>query len=176
MSLCWTESLTRGILVEYLAPNEGVENEQLEILVNVENGKRRSEIGYHENGKFRFSAELNKLGKAHGKFISHYDNGQLKSEGVFKNGKHEGEWQEYYEDGSLKSIIMYKFGKYHGPVIEYLNLEDTGLEWAYTFHKGTYQCHFQIGLWKYYNKSGELLREYDFGEREFPTEKNGCRY
>ena len=45
---------------------------------------------------------------------SYYKNGQLKSEGNFKNNKQDGQWRSYYDNGRLKSKVYYKDGKEDG--------------------------------------------------------------
>ena len=45
---------------------------------------------------------------------SYYKNGQIKSEGNFKDNKQDGQWRWYYDNGQLKSKVYYKDGKEDG--------------------------------------------------------------
>ena len=44
------------------------------------------------------------LEKAEGPWVSYYDNGQKKEEGMYKNGFEVGKWTFYNEDGSVKEV------------------------------------------------------------------------
>ena len=46
-------------------------------------------------------------GEKNGPFKTFYDNGQLKTEGVYKNGFPYGLLEEYYENGQLKMTLFY---------------------------------------------------------------------
>ena len=50
----------------------------------------------------------------HGVSKSYYKNGQLKSEGNFKDNKQDGQWRWYYDNGQLKKKVYYKEGKEDG--------------------------------------------------------------
>jgi len=47
------------------------------------------------------------LEKAEGPWVSYYDNGQKKEEGMYNNGREVGKWTFYNEDGSVKKIKEY---------------------------------------------------------------------
>lgn len=55
---------------------------------------------------FQFSYSQN-----NGPFEKHYDNGQLKISGQFKNRNRVGEWKEYYDTGELHKTYSYTKGK-----------------------------------------------------------------
>ena len=46
-------------------------------------------------------------GKKHGMWKVYYENGQLKSEGTYKNGICHGFWRSYKENGDMKSVGTY---------------------------------------------------------------------
>ena len=46
-------------------------------------------------------------GEKNGPFKTFYDNGQLKTEGVYKNGFPYGLLESYYENGQLKRTLFY---------------------------------------------------------------------
>ena len=52
-------------------------------------------------------------------YIKYFENGQIRSKGVYKNGKREGEHLSYLENGQIKSSIDYKNSKYDGLWIDY---------------------------------------------------------
>ncbi|MDP7554458.1 MAG: hypothetical protein QF447_07690, partial [Candidatus Thioglobus sp.] len=41
---------------------------------------------------------------------SYYENGQIKSEVIYKDNKRDGKWTKWYENGQLKKVIIYKDG------------------------------------------------------------------
>ena len=47
------------------------------------------------------------LEKLEGLWVSYYDNGQKKEEGVYKNGREVGKWTFYNGDGSVKEVKEY---------------------------------------------------------------------
>jgi hypothetical protein len=66
------------------------------------------------NGQLK-SEGLYKDGKGEGLVKEYYENGQLKREGVYKSGMEEGAFKDYYENGKLKSETEYKRGVKSGP-------------------------------------------------------------
>ncbi|MFH6768558.1 hypothetical protein V8G56_07415 [Gaetbulibacter aquiaggeris] len=59
-----------------------------------------------------------------GLFEMHYDNGQLKVSGEYKNQERVGEWKEYFENGTLSHIYSYHKGKKIERVNLFLVLEN----------------------------------------------------
>ena len=45
--------------------------------------------------------------KKDGPFIAHFDNGNVKREGTYRNNKKVGTWKSYYETGALKDELFY---------------------------------------------------------------------
>jgi hypothetical protein len=43
----------------------------------------------------------------------HWDNGQLKSQGMFREGRKHGNWLGYHEDGSFRLLATYRDGEIH---------------------------------------------------------------
>ena len=48
-----------------------------------------------------------------------WDNGQIKSEGNYKNGNKDGKWVWYYESGKVKWEVNYVDGKQEGKWVRY---------------------------------------------------------
>lgn len=86
-----------------------------------------------------------------GPYVSFYENGQMKSEGQYKNSKPVGEWIFYFENGNphMKGIYEKKDSVY----------------WYYYYEKGTLrnegviQNNVKQGVWKYYYENGQLKAE-----------------
>ncbi len=76
---------------------------KIESIITYLDGRRKKEIGYHENGMKKLSAEY-LMGKMHGKMLTYWDNGTLRREdsynlGDFVEGKcynESGEEIEYF--------------------------------------------------------------------------------
>lgn len=70
-----------------------------------------TEISY-EDGKihFRYTRYLNQDATQwirHGLFQAYYPNGQLASEGNYKNGKEDGLWIDYHQNGQVAAKGFY---------------------------------------------------------------------
>ena len=63
--------------------------------------KMKMEREYHENGQIGSDGNY-KDGKLDGKWTFYYENGQIREEGNFKDGEPDGKWTTYNEDGSVK--------------------------------------------------------------------------
>ena len=107
-----------------------------------------------------------------GQVIKKYKNGQVKSIENFKNGKLNGEFKEFFENGSLFQIGTFKNGDMENVKAFY---ENGNLKFKQNLkdRKGKYRGYYpngmleaegevfqgdEIGLWKYYNKEGNLLK------------------
>lgn len=107
-----------------------------------------------------------------GQVIKKYKNGQVKSIENFKNGKLNGEFKEFFEDGNLSQIATFKNGDMKNIKVFYEN-GNLKFEQNLKNRKGKYRGYYpngqlesegevfqgdEIGLWKYYNKEGNLLK------------------
>ena len=107
-----------------------------------------------------------------GQVIKKYKNGQVKSIENFKNGKLNGEFKEFFENGSLFQIGTFKNGDMKNIKVFYEN-ENLKFEQNLKNRKGKYRGYYpngkleaegevfqgdEIGLWKYYNEEGNLLK------------------
>ncbi|MEQ8242526.1 membrane-binding protein [Fulvivirga sp.] len=84
-----------------------------------------------------------------GKYLSYYINGNIESEGQFKNNETYGEWNFYYETGKLKMKGVVKRNSSDG-------------YWEYYYEQGSKSMEGEIsnqkrrGEWKIYYESGKL--------------------
>ena len=107
-----------------------------------------------------------------GQVIKKYKNGQVKSIENFKNGKLNGEFKEFFEDGKLFQIATFKNGDMKNIKVFYENGK-LKFEQNLKNRKGKYRGYYpngklevegevfqgdEIGLWKYYNEEGNLLK------------------
>ena len=107
-----------------------------------------------------------------GQVIKKYKNGQVKSIENFKNGKLNGEFKEFFENGSFFQIGTFKNGDMENVKAFY---ENGNLKFKQNLkdRKGKYRGYYpngmleaegevfqgdEIGLWKYYNEEGNLLK------------------
>lgn len=91
----------------------------------------------------------------------------------FLNGRAYGKWLTFYNNGNIKSIINWKDGKLHGKYILYQNDGTKSSEAIYfegkengpykTYHKngllrmtGQYEMGKPIGTWEYFDNTGKL--------------------
>lgn len=91
-----------------------------------------------------------KAGKANGKWITFYKNGNLKSIIDWKNGKLDGKYIIYLENGNKVSETFYTEGKENGI---YLAFHPNGQIRII----GQYSMSKPIGVWKFYDKFGKLI-------------------
>ena len=107
-----------------------------------------------------------------GQIVKKYKDGQVKSIENFKNGKLNGEFKEFFENGSLFQIGTFKNGDMKNIKVFYEN-GNLKFEQKLKDRKGKYRGYYpngilevegevfqgdEIGLWKYYNEEGKLLK------------------
>lgn len=61
---------------------------------------------YYSNGQLQADLKLDLFGQYDGPAVYYYENGAVKSKGVYKDGLSSGEWIEYKENGD-SAIIKY---------------------------------------------------------------------
>lgn len=62
---------------------------------------------YYVNGQLQAKLPLDNNGKYNGKAEFYYENGNLKSSGIFMHGLYSGEWKNYDEEGRQISTDTY---------------------------------------------------------------------
>ncbi len=90
-----------------------------------------------------------KTGKADGKWINFYKNGNLKSIRNWKDGKLNGKYIIYLENGNKVSEVDYTNGKENGKYIIFYPNGQLRIMGQYFEGK-------PIGTWKYFNENGKL--------------------
>ncbi|GEM_PF-1000732 len=112
-------------------------------------------------------------------FKTYYDNGQVMSEGKYKNGKPDGPGLTYYENGQKKSEANYRDGDAIGNIMHYhengqLESEGGYVAGAWEGHwrwfqetgelksEGNYKNGSKHGKYKYYSKAGQLISEGEY--------------
>jgi antitoxin component YwqK of YwqJK toxin-antitoxin module len=53
------------------------------------------------------------------KFVDYYPNGQVRSQGSYKEGLQEGDWEDFFPDGKPSGTFIFKNGKYNGTYRQY---------------------------------------------------------
>jgi antitoxin component YwqK of YwqJK toxin-antitoxin module len=111
--------LTSVVLVVFLFPSLA-SGETMEDLVE------REGIHYNKLSDVPFTGEVTgknqgffERGLRYGPWVRYHDNGQLWSEGTWKDGKQDGPKVVYYANGQLRSEGTYKDGKKDGPWVRY---------------------------------------------------------
>lgn len=89
-------------------------------------------------------------GRPHGKWLSFYSNGRLKSIENWKNGKLFGKYVLYQENGKKIFETTYLNGKDNG---EYFLFHSNGRLQV----QGKFKNGIPKGTWKYYNSKGKLI-------------------
>lgn len=66
---------------------------------------------FYKNGNLKEMSDYGDQGdstnKLHGKYVSYYENGKLKLEGIYNNGNLTAPYKSYYENGNLKESVAY---------------------------------------------------------------------
>lgn len=97
-------------------------------------------------------------GKPHGKWLTFYPNGNLKSIESWKNGKLFGKYILYQENGTKIFETTYLNGKDNG---NYFLFHENGQIQV----QGRFKNGIPKGIWKYYNSKGKLT-----GKATYPEE------
>ena len=83
------------------------------------------------------------------KYLDEFDNDKLKKINISLS-------TYYYENGNIKKVYKYKNGNSHGKCFEYYENGQLAMEFENFEGK-------QVGLWKWWNEKGELIKEKDYG-------------
>lgn len=128
-----------------------------------DNGKKMSCVGYYKNGQIKHTVEkdylityfkngnkeaegyANLFGYGDGEFKTYYKNGQLKTEGNYKDGKKDGLEKYYYENGQLEAEM----------------------NWSPSLRNENYS--WQTGSFKEYYENGKLKEQGNFTREGIKT-------
>jgi antitoxin component YwqK of YwqJK toxin-antitoxin module len=141
------------------------EHEKLNMIENSMNGELHGgQIGLHQSGKISSFHSYNR-GLEYDKFICWDDSSNKVVEGVYN---------KYSEDDTLRDRTIEIFssdGKYMDGLLECRKCMDG--EWLHWYASGKierkeyYRNGKRIGIWKFYNKQGEVTNEIDYEKTPF---------
>ena len=97
-----------------------------------------------------------------GRWDTFYDNGKVKSEGIYKNDKKEGYFKEYDENGDLVSVWKYSNDKKieDAEEVTKLDVQNEYYPDGKLKASGTYRNGVPEGIRREYNTEGEILRSF----------------
>lgn len=117
----------------------------------------QTEPDYSNNGKPANQIDENNLKQ--GLWIYFYDSERttVSSKGVYIDNKREGIWTDYYKNGNPRSMITYKNNHQDG---EAKLFYESGV----LAEEGMWRFNRWVGVYKYYNPSGNLSYEWTFDD------------
>ena len=124
------------------------------------NEKLIRKLGYWDNGEIQFSTEWNN-GKRNGNVNIHYVSGELGFDGKFVNDTLNGEIKIYLKDG--KTLVKGKMGRKKISItqiplwVRVIKDENDKEEMINMLSNKPYLG--KIGIWKTYDKNGELIEQ-----------------
>jgi antitoxin component YwqK of YwqJK toxin-antitoxin module len=86
-----------------------------------------------------------------------YPHNKIQMTGEFKSEKRDGRWIYYYENGNVWSEGFFKNGKSDGK-------RTTHYENGRIFYEGYYQEDRRMGVWKFYDEKGALVKSVDYSK------------
>ncbi|HZX62506.1 MAG TPA: hypothetical protein VFE66_04765 [Bacteroidales bacterium] len=84
-----------------------------------------------------------------------YPNKKIQMLGEYKAKKRDGKWIYYYENGNVWSEGFFKDGKSDGK-------RTTHYENGKIFYEGYYQEDRRVGVWKFFDEKGTLVKSIDY--------------
>ena len=126
---------------------------ELQQEIITKNGLQVKSTIYHLYGRHEFTLKEYKEGiiKYHGPWKTYFKNGQLESEGTYKDGKFDGPVKYYNENGQLEEEKTFKNGVREGPFVSYYSNGDR--------REGTYKNGVREGKGFYYWSNGRVQEE-----------------
>ena len=86
-----------------------------------------------------------------------YKNRKTQVDGEYKQTQRNGKWIYYYESGIVWSEGFFKDGKSDGKRVTYFPNGKIRYE-------GYYKEEKKVGVWKFYDKTGKLVKSVDFSK------------
>ena len=86
-----------------------------------------------------------------------YPKKKIQMIGEYKKNKRDGKWIYYYNNGNIWSEGFFKDGKSDGKRI-------THYENGKIFYEGYYQEDRRVGIWKFYDEKGNLVKSVDYSK------------
>jgi antitoxin component YwqK of YwqJK toxin-antitoxin module len=106
--------------------------------------------GKPKNVQVYSSADSSKIGAK-----EFYDNGAVKVDMKYKDGKRNGPTYSYYKDGKPWSLNFFENDELQGPY-------QTWHENGQLYYDGQYDHNRKVGVWKFYDDKGGLIKTMDF--------------
>jgi len=94
-----------------------------------------------------------------GEVIKRYPNGVIKEKSYYEAGRRHGECQSFYPNGKLWSDDYFTAGLIDGATVAYY---DNGKR----RYDGTCVKGRPVGIWRYYDYTGKLVRTKNFGNKQ----------
>jgi antitoxin component YwqK of YwqJK toxin-antitoxin module len=108
------------------------------------------ESGKPKNVQVYSTADSSKVGAK-----EFYDNGAVKIDMKYKDGKRNGPTYSYYKDGKPWSLNTFEEDELQGPY-------QTWHENGQLYYDGQYDHNRKVGVWKFYDDKGGLIKTMDF--------------
>lgn len=109
---------------------------------------------YYEDGTLKIVATIDKQGRKNGELFENYDNGKLKSKGVWRFGQVQ-KVERYYSTGELEVVEKYMDGKVEGPTDYYYS--NGKIKYSVIFKNG-----IRVGRYTVYSPEGKLQEEREY--------------
>lgn len=152
-----------GVVTEFNYDEDGTLRRKAEV-----NDNLVKTTAYYENGLLESVLSQKVIGLElvnHGRCEAYYSNGNMQSNGVWKDGKREGEYKEYYENGKVKSTGRFKDDLYVG-------------NWMFYYENGKIRrnVHFTEfgaydGIEMRYDENGNLTLKQEFANGVLVTQE-----
>ncbi len=116
---------------------------------------------FDKDGFKKGIGNINKEGKKHGNWKFVYPEGNIRTEGEYKNGKRTGTWSFFFKDGGIEQKGIYKNGKPYGNWVWYYDKNNIR-------RKGKFKNGREEGLFFELSKTGDTLSkgEYKYGKKD----------
>jgi antitoxin component YwqK of YwqJK toxin-antitoxin module len=86
-----------------------------------------------------------------------YPDKKVQMDGEYKDKKRDGKWIYYYNNGNVWSEGFFKNGKSDGKRV-------THYENGKVFYEGYYDQDRRVGVWKFYDEKGVLVKTVDYSK------------
>ena len=95
-------------------------------------------------------------GKKEGRWVTHYANGNQRSEGEYRSGKKHGRWVLSHKNGTIQSEATFHENLYTGYYCSYHDNGEKFREGHYAPIQGNSSDGRKEGVWHQYNRDGEI--------------------
>ena len=96
-------------------------------------------------------------GKKEGYWVTHYANGNVRSQGAFNDGKIEGKWTLFHQNGNKQSEATFRGGKYTDFYVSFHENGHKFREGWYGQTSGKSYDGRKEGVWYQYETDGQTI-------------------